>query len=250
MSVSYSLCPQYNILVLLKLFFLDHNFVKFDQLCSDLFISCGMKEEDGSSKDAIKKCESAVESDVVFILSQAAHREGYKAEWHYDKICPLHDLCRHLLSLVYPWQFPVLRRPRRLYEGQGQHHKDQDGDELHEHQRRVHLQPAVVLASIVRVSKRNDGESDTHAHAPADKDVLLFGHHAVLLDNEGDEAVGVESFKKHEDKGRREEHMDQDGYDTTHLDHFGSRVEKETQMCADKSYLHVHLNDSGVVEDP
>ena len=57
--------------------------------CLYLFISCGMKEEDGSSKDAIKKCESAVESDVVFILSQAAHREGYKAEWHYDKICPL-----------------------------------------------------------------------------------------------------------------------------------------------------------------
>ena len=114
-----------------------------------------MEEEDCSPQNAIDERDSSVQARILFIGGQSADGETGKDERHDDQIWSLHDLSRGLLPLINPWQLPVLSRPGSLYEGEGEDGEDHDGDVLADHEGGVHLEPAVVLACMVRQSVGN-----------------------------------------------------------------------------------------------
>ena len=103
-----------------------------------------MEEEDGSPQHPIDERHRPVEARILFVGGQRPHGEAGEDERHDDQIGSLHDLSRGLLSLVNARQFPVLRSPGGLDEGEGEDGQDHDGDVLADHEGGVHLEPAVV----------------------------------------------------------------------------------------------------------
>merc|ERR1712113_22472 len=109
-----------------------------------------MEKENDPASDTIDDSESAVESEVLLVFSQCSKNKARKDERENDEKCSLTYGCSCSVNFTPVLESRIIIRSSRCFnQSECSHHHADNRNVLTVHQTLVHLEPAVVLPTVV-----------------------------------------------------------------------------------------------------